>query len=161
MTDPKPFKIDIPDADLEVLRQKLELARLPDQPDGYTVKQGVTVPEMSRVVEHWRTTFLPNWRKHEAKLNELPMFTKDVQTDGFGKLNIHFIHKRSDVKGAIPLLFCHGWPGSFIEVTKLLEPLANPPAGKQAFHVVAPSLPNYGFSEGVHKVCSPISFLLS
>ena len=110
------------------------------------------VPEISRVVEHWKTDFLPKWREHEAKLNKLPMFTRPVKTDGFGVLDIHFIHQRSEVKGAIPLLFVHGWPGSFIEAIKLLEPLTNPPEGKQAFHVVAPSLPNYGFSQGPSKV---------
>lgn len=152
MAESKPFKINISDADLDILRQKLELARLPDSPEGYTVKQGVTVPEMARVVEYWKTDFLPNWRKHEAKLNEFPMFTRPVKTDGFGELEMHFIHKRSEREDAIPLLFVHGWPGSFIEASKLIEPLTNPPEGKQAFHIVAPSLPNYGFSEGVHQV---------
>ena len=152
MATSKSFKIDVSDADLELLKKKLELTRLPDQPEGYDIKQGVPVPEISRVVDHWKNEFLPNWRKHEAKLNELPMFTRLVQTKGFGTLDIHFIHQKSKVEGAIPLLFVHGWPGSFIEATKLLEPLTNPPEGKQAFHVVAPSLPNYGFSEGVHQV---------
>lgn len=155
MATSKPFKINVSDEDLELLRKKLELTRLPDQPEGYNIKQGVPVPEMSRVLEYWKTDFLPKWREHEAKLNELPMFTRSVQTDGFGTLDIHFIHKRSNAKGAIPLLFVHGWPGSFIEVMKLLEPLANPPEGKQAFHVVAPSLPNYGFSEAVKTVRIP------
>jgi pimeloyl-ACP methyl ester carboxylesterase len=154
MAESKPFKINIPDADLELLQKKLELARLPDQPEGYTIKQGVPVPEITRVLEYWKTDFLPNWRKHEAELNKLPMFTRPVQSDGFGTLDIHFIHVRSKVDGAIPLLFVHGWPGSFLEVTKMLDKLTNPGEGEQAFHVVAPSLPNYGFSEGVKKVSS-------
>ena len=115
MATSKPFKIKVNDDDLEQLKKKLELARLPDQPGGYNTKQGIPVPEIARVLEHWKTDFLPRWRQHEAKLNELPMFTRAVQTDGFGTLDIHFIHKRSDVQGAIPLLFVHGWPGSFIE----------------------------------------------
>ena len=154
MAQPKAFKINIPDSDLAVLKQKLDLARLPNQPEGYDVKQGVPVPEMERLVEHWKTNYLPNWRKHEAKLNELPMFTLPVQSDGFGVLDIHFIHVRSKSENAIPLLFVHGWPGSFIEVTKMLDGLANPKDGEQAFHVVAPSLPNYGFSQAVGKVCA-------
>jgi pimeloyl-ACP methyl ester carboxylesterase len=152
MTTSKPFKINISDEDLELLRKKLDLTRLPDQPEGYTIKQGVPVPEISRLIEHWKTDFLPNWRQHEAKLNNFPMFTRPVESDGFGTLDIHFIHKKSKVEGAIPLLFVHGWPGSFIEVTKLLGKLTDPGEGQQAFHVVAPSLPNYGFSEGVKKV---------
>ncbi|KIW09246.1 uncharacterized protein PV09_00170 [Verruconis gallopava] len=151
MVTSKPFKIQISDQELEILRQKLELARLPDQPEGYTIKQGVPVPEISRIVEHWKTDFLPKWREHEAKLNELPMFTRPVQSQGFGTLDIHFIHATSKAENAIPLLFVHGWPGSFIEASKIVSKLTDPGEGKQAFHVVAPSLPNYGFSEGVKK----------
>jgi pimeloyl-ACP methyl ester carboxylesterase len=152
MAESKPFKINIPEEDLELLRKKLELTRLPDQPEGYTIKQGVPVPEISRTLDHWKQEFLPKWRQHEAKLNKLPMFTRPVQSDGFGTLDIHFVHARSKREDAIPLLFVHGWPGSFLEVTKMLDKLTDPVEGQQAFHVVAPSLPNYGFSEGVKKV---------
>lgn len=153
MSTPSPFVISIPDHDLDVLRRKLDLARLPDQPEGYDIKQGVPSERMKEVVEYWKTKFLPDWRRHEAKLNELPMFTLPVESDGFGILDVHFVHARSPRENAIPLLFVHGWPGSFLEVTKMLKGLTEPEHDDaQAFHVVAPSLPNYGFSDSVKKV---------
>lgn len=84
-------------------------------------------------------------------MNSLPQFETQITVDGFGPIDMHFLHQKSDVKGAIPLLFVHGWPGSFLEVTKML-PLLKGGDGKPAFHVVAPSLPNYGFSSGMFKV---------
>lgn len=153
MVTPSPFKIKIPDQNLDVLRRKLDLARLPDQPEGYDINQGVPAPQMQKILDHWKKDYLPKWRQHEAKLNELPMFTLPIESDGFGTLNIHFVHARSTRQDAIPLLFVHGWPGSFLEVSKLLHGLTEPEVeGAQAFHVVAPSLPNYGFSDGVKKV---------
>lgn len=153
MSTPSPFKINIPDEDLGVLRRKLDLARLPDQPEGYDIDQGVPADRMQKLLDHWRSDYLPRWRQHEAKLNELPMFTLPVESDGFGTLDIHFVHARSTRRDAIPLLFVHGWPGSFLEVAKMLHGLTEPEDdGSQAFHVVAPSLPNYGFSDGVKKV---------
>lgn len=153
MTTPSPFKIDIPEQEIDILKRKLELARLPDQPQGYDIQQGVPVPQMQKLLDHWKHDYLPKWRQHEAKLNELPMFTLPVESDGFGTLDIHFIHSRSAAEDAIPLLFVHGWPGSFLEVTKMLKALTNPEDEKtQAFHVVAPSLPNYGFSDSVKQV---------
>lgn len=160
MPNPSPFSINIPDHDLDILRRKLDLARLPDQPEGYDIKQGVPAAQMHKVIDHWKNEFLPNWRRHEARLNELPMFTLPVDSDGFGTLDIHFVHARSPRENAIPLLFVHGWPGSFLEVAKMLKGLTDPELEEsQAFHVVAPSLPNYGFSEGVKKVpaCSHLS----
>ena len=88
----------------------------------------------------------------EAELNELPQFVTPVQIDGFGSLDIHFVHHQSPIKSAIPLLFVHGWPGSFIEVSKLLPLLtAGDGVNNPAYTIVAPSLPNFGFSEGVKK----------
>jgi pimeloyl-ACP methyl ester carboxylesterase len=152
MTTPKPFKIRVEDAELELLRKKLETARLPRQPDGYTIGQGVPAEDMQRMVKHWREDFLPNWRTHEAALNKLPMFLTSIKTENFGTLNIHFLHQKSDVKSAIPLLFVHGWPGSFYEVVKLLPYLTKEDGESPAFHVVAPSLPNFGFSDEVKEV---------
>lgn len=153
MATPEPFKINITDHDLHMLRRKLDLARLPDQPEGYDINQGVPVPQIQNLLEYWKTDYLPKWRQHEAKLNEIPMFTLPVESDGFGTLNIHFIHATSTRENAIPLLFVHGWPGSFLEVTKMLKGLTEPEdENSQAFHVVAPSLPNYGFSDGVKQV---------
>lgn len=152
---PIPFKVHIPDQDLNILKLKLNLARLPDQPEGYTIQQGIPVPQLQKLIEYWKTDYLPKWRHHEALLNELPMFTLPVASDGFGTLDIHFVHARSPRPNAIPLLFVHGWPGSFLEVTKMLRALTEPEEDDaQAFHVVAPSLPNYGFSEGVKKASS-------
>ena len=94
--------------------------------------------DIKRIVEHWRTKF--DWRAHEKKLNELPNFEVQVDIDKHGPVDMHFVHQKSDVSGAIPLLFVHGWPGSFLEVTKIL-PLLKGGDGKPAFHVVAPSLP--------------------
>lgn len=158
MSSPKPFQISVSDEELEILRKKLELARLPDQPEGYGIKQGVEVPRMRELVDYWKTTYLPKWRETEEKLNKLPMFTQKINMDEFGDLNIHFVHQKSEAKNAIPLLFVHGWPGSFLEAIKLL-PLLTAEGDFQSFHVVAPSLPNYGFSQGVSKVswCDPVS----
>lgn len=106
--------------------------------------------DIRRLTEYWRTKF--DWREKEIGLNHLPNFMTRITVDGFDPLDIHFLHQKSQVKGAIPLLFVHGWPGSFLEVTKML-PLLKGANGKPAFHVVAPSLPNYVFSSGVKKVC--------
>jgi pimeloyl-ACP methyl ester carboxylesterase len=104
--------------------------------------------DVQRLTEFWKTKF--DWRYKEKELNSFPHFVTEIAIDGFDPLNIHFLHQKSEVKGAIPLLFVHGWPGSFMEVTKML-PLLKGGDGKPAFHVVAPSLPNYVFSEGVKK----------
>lgn len=105
--------------------------------------------DIKRLHSYWSTTY--DWRSTETKLNRLPHFKTHIPVDGFGELDIHFLHQKSEVKGAIPLLFVHGWPGSWMEVTKML-PLLKGVDGKPAFHVVAPSLPNYVFSESVRKV---------
>ena len=94
--------------------------------------------DIKRFVNHWRHKF--DWRAHERKINELPNYEVQVEVDGHGTVDMHFLHQKSDVPGAIPLLFVHGWPGSFLEVTKML-PLLKGGDGKPAFHVVAPSLP--------------------
>lgn len=85
---------------------------------------------MKRFVDHWRNKF--DWRAHEKKINELPNFEVTVDIDGFGPVDMHFLHQKSDVPGAIPLCFVHGWPGSFLEVTKAL-PLLKGGDGKPAF----------------------------
>lgn len=105
--------------------------------------------DIKRFVHHWRHKF--DWRAQESKLNELPNYEVTVNVDGFGPIDMHFLHQKSDVKGAIPLLFVHGWPGNFLEVSKML-PLLKGGDGKPAFHVVAPSMPNYVFSGPMLKV---------
>ncbi|OQV00965.1 hypothetical protein CLAIMM_06395 [Cladophialophora immunda] len=89
--------------------------------------------------------------KSEEKLNGLPHFVTTIQCDGYEPLNIHFLHKKSSAKGAIPLLFVHGWPGNFLEATKIIDALSTQTQGQVSFHVVAPSLPSFGFSEGTKK----------
>lgn len=150
MASIQPYQIHVPESALELLRKKLELSTFPDELDAAGWDYGAPLADVKRLTNHWLNNY--NWRTHEEKLNQLPQFTTDINVDGFGTLNIHFIHQKSDVEKAIPLLFCHGWPGSFIEVSKIMPLLTKGGKDGPAFHVVAPSLPNYGFSEGVKKV---------
>ncbi|KIK60538.1 hypothetical protein GYMLUDRAFT_43851 [Collybiopsis luxurians FD-317 M1] len=145
-----PFQISIPDSKLSTLQQKLALVEFPDELEGAKWDYGVPLADVKRLVARWREGF--DWRGEEAKLNkELPQFTRDIAVDGFGVLNIHYVHKKSEVKGAIPLLFVHGWPGSFIEVRKFLPLLIQSSPDFPSFHVVALGLPGYAFSEAPHK----------
>ncbi|PIL23387.1 hypothetical protein GSI_14698 [Ganoderma sinense ZZ0214-1] len=150
ITNPEaPFKLAVPDADIDLLHKRLDLVRFPDELDGAGWNYGAPLADVKRLAAHWKSGF--DWRKAEAKINELPMFTRDIEVDGFGTLNVHYIHQVSDVKGAIPLLFVHGWPGHFLEVRKLLPLLTAGGKDQPSFHVVAPSLPGFGFSEAPHK----------
>ena len=147
----EPYKVSVPKHDLQLLHQKLSIVRFPDELDGTGNAYGAPLKDIKRLAAHWKDKF--DWRAAEAKINELPQFTTHIQAGpDFEALNIHFVHQESPVEGAVPLLFSHGWPGSFIEVQKIL-PLLMKGDGKSipAFHVVAPSLPNFGFSEGTKK----------
>ncbi|PHH90057.1 hypothetical protein CDD83_4629 [Cordyceps sp. RAO-2017] len=143
------FQIDVPDAAIQRLKDKLALASFPDEV-GFSNDwaYGAPLATVKRLAARWRDGF--DWRQHEAHLNKMPHFRAEVPVDGFGALDVHFVHQRSSRPGSIPLLFCHGWPGSFVEVAKLL-PLLTEPGQGPSFHVVAPSLPNFGFSDGVSK----------
>ncbi|XP_006458656.1 hypothetical protein AGABI2DRAFT_200465 [Agaricus bisporus var. bisporus H97] len=146
----KPFKITIPDEDLKLLKTKLESTRFPDELEDAKRDYGVPLADVQRLVAYWKDQF--NWRDHETQLNEdLPQFTRDIEVEGFGTLNIHYVHKKSSVSTAIPLLFMHGWPGSFIEVRKILTLLIADSPQHPSFHVIAPSLPGFGFSEAPKK----------
>ncbi|KAF7550658.1 hypothetical protein G7046_g7948 [Stylonectria norvegica] len=148
-SDIKPFKINVPDAAIESLNSKLAAAQFADEVDfSDDWSYGAPLNEVKRLAKHWTDGF--DWRAQEEKLNRVPQFTTNVSVDGFGDLNIHFVHQKSSHPDAIPLLFCHGWPGSFLEVLKILPLLTNPKEGPY-FHVVAPSLPNFGFSDSVTK----------
>ncbi|EAQ85536.1 hypothetical protein CHGG_09550 [Chaetomium globosum CBS 148.51] len=151
MANIRPFQIEIPDTELEKLRTKLSLASFPDAVSfSDDSKYGTPLKDIRRLAAYWKDGY--DWRKHEAKLNQLPHFTTTVEVDGFDELEIHFLHHKSSRPDAIPLLFCHGWPGGFWEPIKMLPLLAEPTdASQPAFHVVVPSLPNFGFSEGVKK----------
>jgi epoxide hydrolase len=139
----EPFRIDIPQHDLDDLAARLAATRWPDEVTGAGTEYGMPLGTTRRLAEHWRTGY--DWRAHEAQLNEFPQFrtTIDGQT-------IHFLHVRSAEPGALPLLLLHGWPGSVLEFAGLIGPLTDPRAHgadpAQAFHVVVPSLPGYGFS---------------
>lgn len=145
-----PYKISVPNAKIDRLKQKLALADFPDELEDSDWTYGSPLADVQRLAKYWQESF--DWRKAEARLNELPQFTTDIQVDGFETLKIHFVHQKSEVAGAIPLLFSHGWPGSFEEVSKILPELVKGSADYPAFNVVAPSLPGYGFSEGTKKV---------
>ena len=110
MTSPSaehPFRIAIPDAQLELLRRKIELTTLPDELDDAGRDYGVPLSDIKRLLSRWKDGY--DWRKHEASLNaELPQFTRKIEVDGHGALDIHYVHKRSEVEKAIPLLFVHG-----------------------------------------------------
>lgn len=148
---PQSFKIAIDQKRLDRLQQKLALTDLPDELEGAAWDLGAPLSDIQNLVNHWQNVF--DWRAIESDLNStLPQYTTDIDVDGFGSLNVHFVHAQSKVEGAIPLLFAHGWPGSFVEVKKILPELVKGEGEGPAFHVVAPSLVNFGFSEGVKKV---------
>ncbi|CAD6579742.1 MAG: hypothetical protein ASARMPRED_009238 [Alectoria sarmentosa] len=145
-----PYTVAVSDDRLDRLRQKLELTEFPDELDGAGWDYGAPLADVKRLTAYWKDGF--NWKKEEAEINKLPQFQTQIKVDGYEALRIHFIHQKSESSKAIPLLFVHGWPGNFLEVVKLLPLLAKQNGSKApAFHVVAPSLPNYGFSDGVKK----------
>ncbi|WP_020578761.1 epoxide hydrolase family protein [Actinopolymorpha alba] len=138
-----PFQIEIPQDRLDDLRQRLAQTRWPDELPGVAWEAGVPLGYLKELADYWRTGY--DWRAHEARLNEFPQFTTAI--DG---QTVHFLHVRSPEPGALPLIITHGWPGSVVEFMKIIGPLTDParyggdPA--DAFHVVAPSLPGFGFS---------------
>src|SRR5262245_13171995 len=139
----RPFQVNIPEAALTDLRRRVQAARLPERETVSDFSQGVPLDTVQKLARYWATEY--DWRKVEARLNSVPNFITEI--DG---LDIHFIHVRSKHEHALPIIITHGWPGSVIEQLKLIEPLTNPTAhgGKasDAFHVVIPSVPGYGFS---------------
>ncbi|KAH8979688.1 alpha/beta-hydrolase [Lactarius akahatsu] len=149
MTSEEPFKIAVSDDDLALLKRKLDDTRLPDEINAAEWTYGAPLADIKRLANRWKDGY--DWRTHERKLNALPMFTRTIAVDGFGELNLHYVHQKSAAKGAIPLLIVHGWPGSFLEVTKVLPLLTAVSADHPSFHVVAPNLPGYAWSEAVLK----------
>lgn len=150
MADIKPYTISVDSTRIDDLKQRLSLARFPDELDEAAWDMGAPLADVKRLSEYWMDSY--DWRATEEELNKLPHFVTDIQCDGFEPLAIHFVHQPSQVKGAIPLLFIHGWPGHFREVIKILGPLGDGDGvSSPAFHIVAPSLPNFGFSEGPKK----------
>ncbi len=139
----RPFRVQVPDAALADLRRRIAATQWPDKETVADQSQGVPLAAMQALARYWATDY--DWRKVEAQLNALPQFTTTI--DG---LDIHFIHVRSQHANALPLIVTHGWPGSIIEQLKIIDPLVNPTAhggsASDAFDVVIPSMPGYGFS---------------
>ena len=139
MSEPiQAFRIEIPQADVDYLHDRLACARWPGELPGVGWQRGIPLDYLKELARYWRSEF--DWRAAEAQLNSCPQFTTEI--DG---QHIHFLHVRSDRQDAKPLLITHGYPSSVAEFLHLIGPLVNPAAG-QAFHVVAPSLPGYAFS---------------
>ena len=140
---PQPFTIAIPDEVLEDLNFRLDNARWPDQAPGEPWSLGIPVTEVKAAVDYWRNQY--DWRAREARMNAWPNF----MTTAAGE-QVHFIHARSKHADAMPMVLTHGWPGSFVEFLDVIGPLTDPEAyggsAADAFHVVVPSMPGYGFS---------------
>jgi len=139
----RPFSVSFPDSDLQDLRRRIQATRLPERETVTDFSQGVPLATVQKLARYWGTEY--DWRKAEARLNAAPNFITEI--DG---LDIHFIHVRSKHENALPLIVTHGWPGSVMEQLKIIEPLTNPTAhggtAADAFDVVIPSMPGYGFS---------------
>jgi pimeloyl-ACP methyl ester carboxylesterase len=139
----RPFRVNVPEAELTELRRRVSATRWPEREPVADISQGVQLATIQKLARYWTTEY--DWRKVEAKLNALPQFMTEI--DG---LDIHFIHVRSKHENALPLIVTHGWPGSVIEQLKIIDPLTNPTAhgasASDAFHLVIPSMPGYGFS---------------
>ena len=140
----RPFqKVNVPEAELTELRRRINNTKWPERETVTDATQGVQLATTQALARYWATGY--DWRKIEAKLNALPQFITEI--DG---LDIHFIHVRSKHENALPLIVTHGWPGSITEQLKIIDPLTNPTAhggsASDAFHLVIPSIPGYGFS---------------
>src|SRR4249919_3649854 len=142
-TEIRPFHVDIPKEDLAELHRRIAASRLPSKELVTDRSQGVQLATIQELARYWKNDY--DWRKAEAKLNEFPQFTTEI--DG---VDIHFIHVESPHENALPLIMTHGWPGSVMELLETVGPLTDPTAhggsAEDAFHLVLPSLPGYGFS---------------
>jgi pimeloyl-ACP methyl ester carboxylesterase len=139
----RPFHFEAPQADLADLRKRVSATKWPEREQVTDASQGVQLATMQKLAQYWANEH--DWRKCEAKINAVPNFITEING-----LDIHFIHVRSEHENALPMIVTHGWPGSIIEQMKIIEPLTNPTAhggtAADAFHLVIPSLPGYGFS---------------
>jgi pimeloyl-ACP methyl ester carboxylesterase len=140
----RPFRLEVPEADLEDLRDRLRRTRWPEAETVDDWSQGVPLAYQQELCRYWAEEY--DWRATESRLNDFPQFRTEI--DGLG---IHLLHVRSPHEGALPLVLTHGWPGSVVEFLDVIHPLADPTAhggdAADAFHVVCPSLPGYGFSD--------------
>jgi pimeloyl-ACP methyl ester carboxylesterase len=139
----RPFLVEVPDAELAELRRRIAATKWPERETVTDASQGVQLATMQALARYWATEY--DWRACEAKLKAVPQFITEI--DG---LDIHFIHVRSKHENALPLIVTHGWPGSIVEQMKIIDPLTNPTAhgasAADAFHLVIPSMPGYGYS---------------
>ena len=139
----QPFTIDVPQADLDDLRERLARVRWPDELPGVGWSYGVPRDYLRELADYWRQEY--DWRADEALINALPQFKAEI--DG---QPIHFLHARSPEPDALPMLLTHGWPGSIVEFLDIIGPLTDPRAHggdpADAFHILAPSIPGFGFS---------------
>jgi pimeloyl-ACP methyl ester carboxylesterase len=139
----RPFHVNVPEADLAELRKRINATMWPERETVTDASQGVQLATIQALARHWATDY--DWRTIEANLNSLPQFITEI--DG---LDIHFLHVRSKHENALPLIVTHGWPGSIIEQMKIIDPLTDPTAHggneSDAFHLVIPSMPGYGYS---------------
>jgi hypothetical protein len=138
----RPFRVDVPEAELVDLRRRIQATRFPEKEPVSDFSQGVQLDFIQALARYWANDY--DWRRCETRLNAYPQFITEI--DG---LDIHFIHVRSRHEDAMPLIITHGWPGSPIEQLKIIDPLTNPTAhggnASDAFHVVIPSMAGYGF----------------
>ena len=139
----RPFHVNVPEAELTELRRRINATKWPDRETVPDATQGVQLATVQALARYWATEY--DWRKVEARMNAYPQFITEI--DG---LDIHFLHVRSKHENALPLIVTHGWPGSVVEQLKIIDPLTNPTAhggsASDAFHVVIPSMPGYGYS---------------
>src|SRR5262245_58510469 len=139
----RPFQVNVPEAELTELRRRINATRWPERETVTDATQGVQLATTQALARYWATDY--DWRRCEARLNAYPQLITEI--DG---LDIHFVHVRSKHENALPLIVTHGWPGSIVEQLKIIEPLTNPTAhgasASDAFHVVIPSMPGYGYS---------------
>jgi epoxide hydrolase len=144
----RPFRIEVPQADLDDLRDRLDRTRWPAEVPGIGWTRGVPLDYLKDLADYWANDF--DWRRQEARLNELPQFATTIEGQ-----NVHFLHVRSPEPDAMPLIICHGYPGSVVEFVNIIGPLTDPVShggdATDAFHVVAPSLPGFGFSTPVQE----------
>lgn len=165
MTAIRPFRVQVPDADLDDLRRRLELTRFPERETPSDWSQGVPLDYMKTIHAYWLQQY--DWRRGEARINAFPQFMTEING-----LDIHFLHVRSPSPTARPLVLTHGWPGSIIEFLKVIGPLTDPAAHggdpADAFHLVVPALPGYGFSGkptapgwGIEKIADTWALLMA
>ena len=138
------FRIDVPESELDDLRDRLVRTRWPDAETASGWNQGVPLEYARELCDHWARRY--DWRRCEAELNALPQFRTGLDGGGDDSVEVHLLHVRSRHAGALPLLLTHGWPGSIIEFLGVIDALTDPPDPRDAFHLVIPSLPGYGFS---------------